>query len=79
MKQVKEESEKNKMSEARRNKEVAQFRKEQLRKENVIRTLEKEKKQKEMVLRRKQEEVCNSIITGHCFHVYRYNLVTELL
>lgn len=57
MKQVKEELEKGKAVEARRTKEVAQLRKEQVRKENMIRTLEKEKRQKETVLKRKQEEV----------------------
>ncbi|KAK3103464.1 hypothetical protein FSP39_019440 [Pinctada imbricata] len=57
MKQVKEEADKIKASEAKRNKEVAQLKKEQLRKENLIRNLEKEKKQKEVVLKRKQEEV----------------------
>ncbi|KAL3841390.1 hypothetical protein ACJMK2_019542 [Sinanodonta woodiana] len=57
MKQIKEDSEKTKQSEARRNKELAQLRKEQLKKETRIRTLEQEKKQRELVLKRKQEEV----------------------
>jgi len=57
MKQVKEEADKGKQSEMRRNKEVAQLRKEQLRKENRIRNLEKESKQRDLVLKRKQEEV----------------------
>lgn len=57
MKQVKEELEKGKAVEARRTKEVAQLRKEQVRKEGLIRNLEKEKRQKEAVLKRKQEEV----------------------
>ncbi|XP_078333435.1 kinesin-like protein KIF21A isoform X4 [Crassostrea virginica] len=61
MKQVKEELEKGKAVEARRTKEVAQLRKEQVRKENMIRTLEKEKRQKETVLKRKQEELNVSI------------------
>ncbi|XP_062570357.1 kinesin-like protein KIF21A isoform X3 [Saccostrea cucullata] len=57
MKQVKEELEKGKAVEARRTREVAQLRKDQVRKENMIRNLEKEKRQKEAVLKRKQEEV----------------------
>lgn len=57
MKQVKEEADKNKVNEARRNKEVAQLRKETVKKESKIRTLERETQQKEVVLRRKQEEV----------------------
>lgn len=57
MKQVKEELEKGKAVEARRTKEVAQLRKEQVHKEGLIRNLEKEKRQKEAVLKRKQEEV----------------------
>lgn len=59
MKQIKEDTEKNKQVELRRSKEVAQLRKEQLKKEGLIRNLEKEKKQKDLVLRRKQEEVRN--------------------
>nr|XP_034332234.1 kinesin-like protein KIF21B isoform X6 [Crassostrea gigas] len=61
MKQVKEELEKGKAVEARRTKEVAQLRKEQVRKEGLIRNLEKEKRQKEAVLKRKQEELNSSI------------------
>ncbi|XP_046546035.1 kinesin-like protein KIF21A isoform X4 [Haliotis rubra] len=57
MKQIKEDGEKNKQSETRRNKEIAQMRREFTRKENRIRNLEREKNQKEQVLRRKQEEV----------------------
>lgn len=57
MKQIKEDSEKNKQVELRRSREVAQLRKEQLKKEGLIRTLEKEKRQKDVVLKRKQEEV----------------------
>lgn len=57
MKQVKEELEKGKAVEARRTREVSQLRKDQVRKENMIRNLEKEKRQKEVVLKRKQEEV----------------------
>ena len=57
MKQIKEDTEKNKQAELRRGREVAQLRKEQLKKEGLIRNLEKEKRQKDVVLRRKQEEV----------------------
>ncbi|XP_055997071.1 kinesin-like protein KIF21A isoform X5 [Ostrea edulis] len=61
MKQVKEELEKGKAVEARRTREVSQLRKDQVRKENMIRNLEKEKRQKEVVLKRKQEELNVSI------------------
>ena len=57
MKQIKEDTEKNKQAELRRSKEIAQLRKEQLKKEGLIRNLEKEKRQKDVVLKRKQEEV----------------------
>ena len=57
MKQVKEEAERSKQSEARRNREMGQMKREQLKKENRIKNLEREKQQKELILRRKQEEV----------------------
>lgn len=78
MKQVKEELEKGKAVEARRTKEVAQLRKEQVRKEGLIRNLEKEKRQKEAVLKRKQEEVYiflqNLLVYEDLFLYYRYLL-----
>ncbi|RUS77150.1 hypothetical protein EGW08_015085, partial [Elysia chlorotica] len=57
MKQVKEEMDKNKQGEARRSRELAQLRKEQLRRDNVIKALERQTVQKDAVLKRKQEEV----------------------
>ncbi|XP_022237698.1 kinesin-like protein KIF21A isoform X2 [Limulus polyphemus] len=54
---MKDESQKHKMQEQRKNKEIAQLRKEGRKHENKIRTLEAEKRMKEIVLRRKQEEV----------------------
>ena len=57
MKQIKDDSEKNKQTEARRNKEIAQLRKDYMKKDHQIRNLEREKQQKEIILRRKQEEV----------------------
>ena len=57
MKQVKEEAERSKQSEARRTREVGQMKREQMKKESLIKTLEREKYQKEIILRRKQEEV----------------------
>ena len=62
MKQIKEDTEKNKQSELRRSKEISLLRKEQIRKEGLIRTLEREKSQKDVVLKRKQEEVCVLLI-----------------
>ncbi|XP_021347987.1 kinesin-like protein KIF21A [Mizuhopecten yessoensis] len=57
MKQVKDEAGKSRQTELRRNKEVTQLRKEQLKKENIIRSLEKTNKHREVVLKRKQEEL----------------------
>lgn len=57
MKQMKEETAKNKQQEAQRNKEIAQLRKESRRRQMAIKTLETEKRQRDIVLKRKQEEV----------------------
>ncbi|XP_070199772.1 kinesin-like protein KIF21A isoform X3 [Littorina saxatilis] len=57
MKQVKEEAERGKQTEARRTREVGQMKREQLKKETLIKNLEREKHQKDIILRRKQEEV----------------------
>ncbi|KAK7486684.1 hypothetical protein BaRGS_00022085 [Batillaria attramentaria] len=57
MKQVKEESDRNKQSEARRTREMGQMKREQLKKDNLIKTLERDKHQRELILRRKQEEM----------------------
>lgn len=54
---MKEESQKHKEVELKRNREIAQLRKESRRNANMIRTMEAEKRVKEQVLRRKQEEV----------------------
>ncbi|KAF7997081.1 hypothetical protein HCN44_005358 [Aphidius gifuensis] len=54
---MKEESKRHKENELRRNREIAQLRKESRKNANMIRTLEADKKIKEVVLRRKQEEV----------------------
>ena len=62
MKQIKEDTEKNKQAELRRSKEIAQLRKEQLKKEGLIRNLENEKRRKDVVLKRKQEEVIIVIV-----------------
>ncbi|XP_057334879.1 kinesin-like protein KIF21A isoform X2 [Microplitis mediator] len=51
------ESQRHKDNELRRNREIAQLRKESRRNANMIRTLEADKRMKEVVLRRKQEEV----------------------
>ena len=57
MKQMKEDAEKSKQFELRKNKEMALLRKEQIKKEGIIRTLENQKRQKDLVLKRKTEEV----------------------
>jgi kinesin family protein 4/21/27 len=54
---MKEEAAKHKDVEVRRNREIAQLRKESRKRENTIRFLEAEKRVKEAVLKRKQEEV----------------------
>lgn len=84
MKQVKEELEKGKAVEARRTKEVAQLRKEQVRKEGLIRNLEKEKRQKEAVLKRKQEEVNSyyyflcSGLCRICWGIWRFIVISTI-
>ncbi len=59
--QIKDDSAKNRNSELRRNKEIAQLRKQQRQKESRISKLETEKRHKDIVLRRKQEEVSRSL------------------
>ncbi|XP_075217567.1 kinesin-like protein 31E isoform X2 [Lycorma delicatula] len=54
---MREEAAKHRESEVRRNREIAQLRKESRRHANVIRSLEAEKRAKEVVLRCKQEEL----------------------
>ncbi|XP_012258571.2 kinesin-like protein KIF21A isoform X3 [Athalia rosae] len=54
---MREEAHRHKENELRRNREIAQLRKESRKNANMIRTLEADKKMKEVVLRRKQEEV----------------------
>ncbi|XP_055017002.1 kinesin-like protein KIF21B isoform X1 [Boleophthalmus pectinirostris] len=57
MRQMKEEQQKRKLVDAKRNREIAQLKKEQRRQEYQIRALECQKRQQELVLRRKTEEV----------------------
>uniref|UniRef100_A0AAY5F075 Kinesin-like protein KIF21B n=1 Tax=Electrophorus electricus TaxID=8005 RepID=A0AAY5F075_ELEEL len=57
MKQMKEEQQRRRMIEAKRNREIAQLKKEQRRQEYQIRALESQKRQQELVLRRKTQEV----------------------
>ncbi|XP_075870275.1 kinesin-like protein KIF21B isoform X3 [Nelusetta ayraudi] len=57
MKQMKEEQQRRRMVEAKRNREIAQLKKEQRRQEFQIRALESQKRQQELVLRRKTQEV----------------------
>ena len=57
MQQIKEDSQKNRQAELRRNKELAQLKKEQRAKDKLISTLETDKHKRDIVLRRKQEEV----------------------
>ncbi|XP_041442385.1 kinesin-like protein KIF21A isoform X3 [Xenopus laevis] len=57
MKQMKEEQEKARVNETRRNREIAQLKKDQRKRDNQLRHLEAQKKQQEVVLRRRAEEV----------------------
>uniref|UniRef100_A0A8C4NEM0 Kinesin family member 21A n=1 Tax=Eptatretus burgeri TaxID=7764 RepID=A0A8C4NEM0_EPTBU len=57
MRQMHEEQEKSRMAEARRNREIAQLKKEQRKQEYQIHTLETQKRQQQLVLKRKTEEV----------------------
>ncbi|XP_058860690.1 kinesin-like protein KIF21B isoform X2 [Acipenser ruthenus] len=57
MKQMKEEQQRRRLIEAKRNREIAQLKKEQRRQEYQIRTLESQKRQQEIVLKRKTQEV----------------------
>ena len=70
MQQIKEDSQKNRQAELRRNKELAQLKKEQRAKDKLISTLETDKHKRDIVLRRKQEEVTNFIMV-------RYNQIFE--
>ncbi|XP_026558612.1 kinesin-like protein KIF21A isoform X2 [Pseudonaja textilis] len=57
MKQMKEEQEKARMNESRRNKEIAQLKKEQRKREHQLKLLEAQKRNQEVILRRRTEEV----------------------
>uniref|UniRef100_A0A8D3D796 Kinesin family member 21B n=1 Tax=Scophthalmus maximus TaxID=52904 RepID=A0A8D3D796_SCOMX len=57
MKQMKEDQQRRRMVDAKRNREIAQLKKEQRRQEYQIRALESQKRQQELVLRRKTQEV----------------------
>ncbi|XP_034946309.1 kinesin-like protein KIF21A isoform X2 [Chelonus insularis] len=54
---MREEAQRHKENELKRNREIAQLRKESRKNANMIRTLEADRRMKEVVLRRKQEEV----------------------
>uniref|UniRef100_A0A8C4Y8J4 Kinesin family member 21B n=1 Tax=Gopherus evgoodei TaxID=1825980 RepID=A0A8C4Y8J4_9SAUR len=57
MKQMREEQQRRRLLETKRNREIAQLKKEQRRQEFQIRALESQKRQQEIVLRRKTQEV----------------------
>ncbi|KAF7228974.1 transcript variant X3, partial [Nothobranchius furzeri] len=57
MRQMKDQQERNRISESRRNREIASLKKEQRRAEHQLRQLEAHKRQQELILRRKNEEV----------------------
>ncbi|XDV25319.1 hypothetical protein PO909_029252, partial [Leuciscus waleckii] len=57
MKQMKEQQERNRVSETRRNREIATLKKDQRKQEHQLRQLEAQKRQQELVLRRRTEEI----------------------
>ncbi|KAM5301845.1 kinesin-like protein KIF21B isoform 2-T2 [Glossophaga mutica] len=57
MKQMREEQQRRRLAETKRNREIAQLKKEHRRQEFQIRALESQKRQQELVLRRKTQEV----------------------
>ncbi|XP_078138022.1 kinesin-like protein KIF21A [Centroberyx gerrardi] len=57
MRQMKEQQERNRVSECRRNREIASLKKDQRRAEHQLKQLEAQKRQQELILRRKNEEV----------------------
>ncbi|XP_066523506.1 kinesin-like protein KIF21A isoform X2 [Hoplias malabaricus] len=57
MKQIKEQQERNRVSETRRNREIATLKKDHRRQEYQLRQLEAQKRQQELVLRRRTEEI----------------------
>ncbi|KAH0618753.1 hypothetical protein JD844_018209 [Phrynosoma platyrhinos] len=62
MKQMREEQQRRRLAETKRNREIAQLKKEQRRQEFHIRALESQKRQQEIVLRRKTQEVKSDIL-----------------
>uniref|UniRef100_A0A452IBR7 Kinesin motor domain-containing protein n=1 Tax=Gopherus agassizii TaxID=38772 RepID=A0A452IBR7_9SAUR len=65
MKQMREEQQRRRLLETKRNREIAQLKKEQRRQEFQIRALESQKRQQEIVLRRKTQEVRASPLCLH--------------
>uniref|UniRef100_A0A671QYE5 Kinesin-like protein KIF21A n=1 Tax=Sinocyclocheilus anshuiensis TaxID=1608454 RepID=A0A671QYE5_9TELE len=57
MKQMKEQQEKNRVTETRRNREIATLKKDHRKQEHQLRQLEAQKRQQELILRRRAEEV----------------------
>ncbi|XP_056116380.1 kinesin-like protein KIF21A isoform X2 [Rhinichthys klamathensis goyatoka] len=57
MKQMKEQQERNRVTETRRNREIATLKKDQRKQEHQLRQLEAQKRQQELVLRRRAEEI----------------------
>uniref|UniRef100_A0A670JFY7 Kinesin family member 21B n=1 Tax=Podarcis muralis TaxID=64176 RepID=A0A670JFY7_PODMU len=62
MKQMREEQQRRRLAETKRNREIAQLKKEQRRQEFQIRALESQKRQQEIVLRRKTQEVSGDLL-----------------
>uniref|UniRef100_A0A673KHY0 Kinesin-like protein KIF21A n=1 Tax=Sinocyclocheilus rhinocerous TaxID=307959 RepID=A0A673KHY0_9TELE len=57
MKQMKEQQEKNRVTETRRNREIATLKKDHRKQEHQLRQLEAQKRQQELILRRRAEEI----------------------
>uniref|UniRef100_A0A672LCC5 Kinesin motor domain-containing protein n=1 Tax=Sinocyclocheilus grahami TaxID=75366 RepID=A0A672LCC5_SINGR len=65
MKQMKEQQEKNRVTETRRNREIATLKKDHRKQEHQLRQLEAQKRQQELILRRRAEEVTEPGLFGN--------------
>uniref|UniRef100_A0A8C4V722 Kinesin family member 21B n=1 Tax=Falco tinnunculus TaxID=100819 RepID=A0A8C4V722_FALTI len=81
MKQMREEQQRRRLAETKRNREIAQLKKEQRRQEFQIRALESQKRQQEIVLRRKTQEVrCGGGGGGaRCLHIAPMGVLAPVL
>uniref|UniRef100_A0A6Q2XMB4 Kinesin motor domain-containing protein n=1 Tax=Esox lucius TaxID=8010 RepID=A0A6Q2XMB4_ESOLU len=77
MKQMKEQQEKNRLTESRRTREIATLKKDQRKQEHQLKLLEAQKRQQELILRRKTEEVSNTNQPSQHKRCAYYNATTQ--